>query len=229
MTAYEALELSAQAVRRRFHRWEMGVDGAIHALAITAGIAGAIALLIIAAGRGSGEGIVAVAIYSAGVIAMFACSAAYNLGRFTRHVDWLRGLDQVGIFLMIAGTYTPFTVIQLEGAWKWSLTSMVWSLAGLGILLRLLHGRLFRRLSIGLYLALGWFGLVAVLPLVRVLDMPTLVLLASGGLLYTIGIAFHLWERLPFQTAIWHGFVVAAAAAHFAAVVLSVATTGGPA
>ncbi len=231
MTASEAIALSKAAVRRRFHRWEMGVDGAIHAAAILAGLIGAVALIIIAAHRGSGTDIAAVTIYSAGLLAMFGCSAAYNLGRYTRHVDILHRLDHVGIFFMIAGTYTPFTVIGLQGAWSWSLTSIVWSLAGLGILLRLVHGRLFARLSVGLYLVLGWLGLVAVLPLVHVLDTPALVLLGTGGILYTLGIVFHLWERLPFQAAIWHGFVVAAAALHFAAVVILsvVGPTGGPA
>lgn len=226
MTAYEAFEVSAQAVRTRLQRWEIRVDGAIHVVAIAAALIGAIILLLVAANRGGVEDVTAVAIYSAGLITMFGCSAAYNLGRFTRHVDWLRGLDQAAIFLMIAGTYTPFTVIDLRGAWSWSFTSVVWSLAIVGVLLRLLHGRLFARLSIALYLALGWCGLVAIFPLAQSLHVATLILLVIGGALYTIGIVFHLWERLPFQTAIWHLFVVAAAAVHFAAVTVSVATAG---
>jgi hemolysin III len=224
MTAYEALEVSANAVRTRLERWEMGVDGAIHVAAIIAAFIGAIILLLVARHRGGAEEMAAVAIYSTGLLAMFGCSAAYNLGRFTRHADWLRGLDQAAIFLMIAGTYTPFTVIDLQGAWSWSFTSVVWSLAVIGVLLRLLHGRLFARLSVALYLALGWIGLVAILPLFHALHPATLLLLVIGGALYTIGIVFHLWERLPFQTAIWHLFVVAAAAVHFAAVTVSVAT-----
>ncbi len=226
MTAYEALELSTRAVRTRLQRWEIRVDGAIHVVAIIAALVGAIILILMADHRGGAEDVAAVAIYSVGLLAMFGCSAAYNLGRFTRHADWLRGLDQAAIFLMIAGTYTPFTVIDLSGAWSWSFTSVVWSLAIVGVLLRLLHGRLFARLSLGLYLALGWFGIVAILPLFHALHPATLILLVIGGALYTIGIVFHLWERLPFQTAIWHLFVVAAAAVHFAAVTVSVATAG---
>ncbi len=226
MTAREALELSAEAVRRRFHRWEIGVDGAIHALAIFAGLIGAAALLTIAVRRDSAEDIAAVAIYSLGLLAMLGCSCAYNLGRFTRHADWLKRLDHSAIFLMIAGTYTPFALIDLEGAWKWSLIGTVWSLAVAGVGLRLLHSRLFDKVSLGLYLALGWLGIVALPPLVRALDTPALVLLAVGGGLYTAGLIFHLWERLPFQKAIWHGFVVAAAATHFAAIVISLSATG---
>jgi hemolysin III len=226
VTAYEALELSTRAVRTRLQRWEIRVDGAIHVVAIIAALVGAIILILMADHRGGAEDVAAVAIYSVGLLAMFGCSAAYNFGRFSRHADWLRGLDQAAIFLMIAGTYTPFTVIDLSGAWSWSFTSVVWSLAIVGVLLRLLHGRLFARLSIALYLALGWFGLVAIFPLVQSLHVATLILLVVGGALYTIGIVFHLWERLPFQTAIWHLFVVAAAAVHFAAVTVSVATAG---
>lgn len=226
MTAYEAIELSAKAVRTRLQRWEMRVDGAIHGVAIVAGVIGAIALLLLAGNRGGTADVMAVAVYSAGMVAMFGCSAAYNLGQFTRHVERLRSLDQSAIFLMIAGTYTPFTVMGLQGAWSWSFTSVVWALAITCVLLRLLHPRLFAKISIGLYLALGWFGLVAIFPLYQGLHVATLILLVIGGALYTIGLVFHLWERLPFQTAIWHLFVVAAAAVHFAAVTVSIATAG---
>jgi hemolysin III len=224
MTAYEALELSANAVRTRLQRWEMRVDGAIHGVAIVAGLVGAIILLIVAGHRGGAEALAAVAVYSVALLAMFGCSAAYNLGRWTRHGNWLRGLDQSAIFLMIAGTYTPFTVIDLQGSWSWSLTSVIWSLAIVGVLLRLLHHRLFAKVSIGFYLALGWLGVVAIFPLYHQLHVASLILLLTGGALYTIGIVFHLWERLPFQAAIWHLFVVAAAAVHFAAVTVSIAT-----
>ncbi len=227
MTAGEAFEASAKAVSRQLTRWEIGVDGAIHAAAIVAAIIGGAVLLTLASGQGALD-VVAVAIYSGGLLAMLACSAAYNLGG--RHRAWLRNLDQAAIFLMIAGTYTPFTVLQLEGAWRVSLTTIVWSIAGCGILVRILHGRLFEKVAIAFYLSLGWMALVAVAPLVRALDAPVLVigLLGAGGLLYTIGVVFHLWERLPFQNAIWHGFVVAAAAFHFAAIVVSVAASPGP-
>ncbi len=229
MTASEARALVAGSISRRFTRWEIGVDGAIHAAAIVAALVGAVALLWIAMKRGDAEDVAASAIYSSGLVAMLGCSFAYNLARWTRHGNWLRSLDNSAIFVMIAGTYTPFTVLHLQGAWSISLTSIVWALALAGVFVRLLHGRLFDRISIGLYLALGWVGLVALAPLVQALDTPTLTLLIVGGALYTIGVVFHLWERLPFQTAIWHGFVVAAAATHYAAVVVSVLAVTAPA
>jgi hemolysin III len=224
MTASEAFEVSVKAVTRQFSRWEIGVDSAIHVCAIVAAIVGAVILILLASSRGETEHIVAVGIYSTGMLSMFGCSCAYNLGRFSRHGEWLRKLDHAGIFLMIAGTYTPFTLLDLSGAWSWGFTCLIWAAAAIGILLRLLHRRLFDRVSLGVYLLLGWVALAALGPLAEVLNTPTLVLLAIGGALYTIGIFFHLWQRLPFQTAIWHLFVVAGAAVHFAAVTVSVAT-----
>jgi hemolysin III len=163
------------------------------------------------------------AIYSFGLIAMLGCSAAFNVGRSSRFCGALRGIDQSAIFIMIAGSYTPFTVLYLEDGWRLTLTAMIWSLAGLGIFLRLFRPRLFAKLSVPLYLSLGWVGLVAFVPLVQAMDNVTFGLLLAGGLLYTAGVAFHLWKRLPFQNVIWHGFVVAAAAVHFAAVAVSIA------
>jgi hemolysin III len=229
MIAAEARDYVTGAISRQLTRWEMGVDGAIHAAAIVAGLVGAVALLWLAAARGDRADVLAVAIYSSSLLAMLGCSCAYNLARWTRHGNWLRSLDNSAVFLMIAGTYTPFTVLHMQGAWSVTLTSVVWSVAAAGILVRFLHGPLFDRISIGLYLALGWIGLVALAPLVQALDTATLTLLIIGGALYTIGVVFHLWERLPFQTAIWHGFVVAAAATHYAAVVVSILAATAPA
>jgi hemolysin III len=228
MTASEARDYVTGAFSRQLTRWEIGVDGAIHAAAILAGIVGAAALLIIATRRGGAADVAAVSVYSVGLLAMLGCSCAYNLARWTRHRSWLRRLDNSAIFIMIAGTYTPFTALHMQGAWSISLTGVVWSAAAAGVLVRLLHGRLFDRISIGLYLVLGWVGLVALAPLIQALDTPTLILLIIGGGLYTVGVVFHLWERLPFQTAIWHVFVVAAAATHYAAVVVSILAASAP-
>ena len=224
MTASEAFEVSAKAVSRELGRWEIGIDGAIHAVAIVVSIVGAVILLVFTARHGGSADVISVAVYGGGLVTMLGCSAAYNLGQWTRHRQLLRNVDQAAIFFMIAGTYTPFTVLRLEGAWSISLTSVVWTLAAVGALTRFLHGKIFDRISIGFYLALGWLSLAAILPLIEAVGPTTLVLLALGGALYTVGIVFHLWQRLPFQTVIWHAFVVAAAAVHYAAVAVSVAS-----
>jgi hemolysin III len=149
---------------------------------------------------------------------MLGCSAAYQILRSSRRRELLRCFDHTAIFLMIAGTYTPFTLLRTRPFWDVVLTATVWTIAGAGIALRLLRPHVFDRVSIAFYLALGWAGLAAIAPLVPMVHLSTLVLLGAGGLLYTAGVVFHTWERLPFQNAIWHTFVLMAAAVHYAAV-----------
>jgi hemolysin III len=214
---------------RALTRGELVADGMIHVIGITAGLAGAGILVIAAATRGSPLELAALATYAGGLLAMLGCSAAYQILRSSRRRELLRCFDHSAIFLMIAGTYTPFTLLRLRPSWDFVLTGVIWSVAAAGITLRLLCPRLFDRISIAFYLALGWAGLAAVAPLVPFLQTSTLVLLGIGGLLYTAGVAFHLWERLPFQNAIWHAFVLVAAGVHYAAVLeeIVVSHTGG--
>jgi len=203
---------------RAITRGELVADGVIHLIGIAAGLFGAAILVIAAATRGTPLELAALITYSGGLLAMLGCSAAYQLLRSSRRRELLRCFDHSAIFLMIAGTYTPFTLLRLTPLWAAALTGLVWSIAGVGIALRLVRPPLFDRVSIGFYLALGWAGLAAIGPLVPFVQTSTLVLIAAGGLLYTAGVVFHLWERLPFQNAIWHAFVLVAAGAHYAAV-----------
>jgi hemolysin III len=203
---------------RALTRYERVADGVIHMIGIAAGLIGAAILVISAATRGSPRELAALATYSGGLLAMLGCSAAYQILRSSKRRELLRCFDHTAIFLMIAGTYTPFTLLRTRPVWDVALTAVVWSIAATGIALRLLRPQVFDRVSIAFYLALGWAGLAAVAPLVPFVQVSTLVLLGAGGLLYTAGVVFHLWERLPFQNAIWHAFVLVAAGAHYAAV-----------
>ena len=203
-------------------RGELIADGIVHALGLAAGAAGAGVLLTLAAMRADAPEFLALLVYACGLLAMLACSAAYNLARTSPRRELLRRFDHAAIFAMIAGTYTPFTVLRLEGGWAAGLTAAVWTIAALGIALKLFRPRLIERASIPLYLALGWIIVVAIEPLLGALDPTTLILLAAGGLLYTAGVVFHVWERLPFQNAAWHGFVLAAAATHYVAILTGV-------
>jgi hemolysin III len=203
---------------RPLTRGERVADGVIHVIGIAAGLIGAAMLVIAAATRGSPLELAALAAYSGGLLAMLACSAAYQLLRSSRRRELLRCFDHSAIFLMIAGTYTPFTLLRIRPFWDVAFTVAVWSIAAAGIALRLFNPRLFDRVSIAFYLALGWAGLAAIAPLVPFVQVSTLALLGAGGLLYSAGVVFHLWERLPFQNAIWHAFVLVAAAVHYAAV-----------
>ncbi|HKP22284.1 MAG TPA: hemolysin III family protein [Dongiaceae bacterium] len=207
------------AIPRELSRHELAADCIIHILGIAAGSIGGATLVALIAARGDWLELGALLIYAAGMVAMFSFSAAYNLARNSRWRAALRRCDHAAIFVMIAGTYTPFTLLRLDGAWSWGLTTAVWSIAGLGALIKLCRRCDLRYASVAPYLLLGWIGLIAIDPLFRSLGWETLGLIGLGGALYVIGIGFHIWDRLPFQNAIWHGFVLAAASVHYAAVI----------
>jgi hemolysin III len=203
-------------------RYELAADCIIHILGIAAGSIGGATLVALIAARGNWLQLGALLIYAIGMIAMFCCSAAYNLARNSPWRAALRRCDHAAIFVMIAGTYTPFTLLRLDGAWSWGLTTAVWTMAGIGMLMKLCRRCDLRYASLAPYLVLGWIGIIAIDPLFQSLGWHTLGLVGVGGLLYMIGVLFHVWERLPFQNAIWHGFVLAAASVHYAAVVTGV-------
>ena len=197
---------------------ELISDRVVHVVGIGLGVAGAIALLVVTAIDGHADDLVPILIYAFGLLAMLGCSAAYNVFRTSGRSDWLRRFDHAAIFAMIAGTYTPFTT-RLASGWASGLTAAIWAIAAVGIALKLWQPRRIEAISIVLYLALGWIGLAAVGPFLAALDGRTLALLALGGIVYTAGVVFHLWQRLPYQNAIWHGFVLVAASVHYVAVI----------
>jgi hemolysin III len=198
---------------------ELIADGVVHGLGIALGLAGAVSVVALAATNGGAGNLAPTLIYAAGLLAMLGCSAAYNVFHASPRRDWLRRFDHAAIFVMIAGSYTPFTTLGLNGAWSAVLTAVIWSVAAAGVVLKLWQPRCIETISVGLYLALGWIGLVAAGPFLSALDPLTLGLLAVGGVLYSVGVVFHLWRRLPYHNAIWHGFVLVAACVHYAAVV----------
>ena len=214
--------IATESEDRPHTRHELVADCTIHILGVAGGSIGAATLLALIAARGDWLEFGALSIYAAGLLAMLSCSAAYNIARNSRFRAFLRRCDHAAIFAMIAGTYTPFTLLRLDGVWSWSLTIAVWSIAGIGILVKLCRKCDLRYASVAPYLLLGWIGIIAIDPLFRSLGWQTLTLIAIGGGLYSIGVLFHVWEKLPFQNAIWHAFVLAAAAVHYAAVVDSV-------
>jgi hemolysin III len=196
-------------------------DLCVHVVGLTLALIGGIVLLTLAVMAGSITKVVGVSIYAAGVIAMLAFSTAYNFAK-PQYRPLLRRLDHAGIFLMIAGSYTPFTTQSLTGAWAWGMTAAVWAVAILGALSKLLTNRLERRFSVALYLALGWLVVVALNPIMDALAWYALLLLVAGGVLYSTGVIFYVNKKLKFARAIWHGHVVAAAAAHWTAILLGV-------
>lgn len=198
-------------------------DAVVHAAGLSLGAAGAAALAAMAIPRADAQLAIALGLYAGGLLSMFACSALHNLWAGPRRGDWPRRLDHAAIFLMIAGTYTPVALIAMGGAWGWALLGFVWSVALAGAALKLLLPGRFERAAIVAYLLLGWCILAAAKPLAASVSLAGVMLLGAGGLLYTSGVAFHLWRRLPYQNAIWHLFVLAGAACHYAAIVHEIA------
>jgi hemolysin III len=205
------------AVGRDYDRVEITADAIIHGVGLMLGAVG-VAVLIVFAARSPGNGDLPVAVvYAAGLLAMLGFSAAYNLWPASR-IKWiLRRFDHSAIYLLIAATYTPFMAQVKNGPVASALLAIVWTVAAVGMVMKLtLPGR-FDRLSTVLYLLLGWSG-VMMRDVIAALPAATLWLLGAGGLLYTFGVIFHLWSSLRFQNAIWHAFVVFAAACHYSAV-----------
>ena len=179
---------------------------------------GAPLLVILAARTGDAWKIVGVSVYGAALILLYGASTLYHSTR-GRARAILRKLDHCSIYVLIAGTYTPFALVTLRGPWGWSLFGVAWGMTGLGIAQEFIFGKGARRLSILIYIVMGWMGLTALPPLAAGLGAPGLAWLLAGGLFYTGGIAFYLLDaRVRHFHGVWHLFVLGGSTAHFVAV-----------
>ena len=200
---------------------ELVADGFIHVIGVSAGVVAVVTMLWTALPYQALGAKGALAVYGGSMVAMLSISAGYNLIHVAGWRETLRRFDQAAIFVKIAGTYTPFAMIKLGGGWGYTLLVTVWAIAAFGVATRF-SGWTSERATLALYLGLGWLGLLFIYPLYSALSTPTLILLGSGGLAYTFGVVFHLWENLPYQNAIWHLFVLAGTSLHFAAVIAAI-------
>jgi hemolysin III len=205
-----------------YDRIELIADGIVHAIGVSLGLAGAIAIIIVAAKSLHTAKISSIVVYSVGLLSMLGFSAAYNTWPVS-HAKWvLRRFDHSAIFVMIAGTYTPF-IAQMKGNFvAMGLLIGVWLTAAVGIILKLLLPGRFDRLAVVLYLLLGWSGAVVYEPVVAALPSLSIWPLAVGGAFYSMGVVFYAWRSLRFQNVIWHVFVLVAACRHYAAVLFCV-------
>ena len=202
-----------------YDRGEIIADSVIHAMGICLGLIGAVIIIVLVATHSTRSVVTAsVLIYAAALLAMLGFSAAYNMWPVS-HTKWiLRRFDHSAIYLLIAGTYTPF-VAQLKNSFvAGGLLTGVWLTVGVGVALKLVLPGRFDRAAIVLYLLLGWSGVTAYGSFFASLPSLTFWLLAAGGILYSMGVIFHAWRSLRFQNAIWHAFVLLAAVCHYAAV-----------
>jgi len=202
-----------------YDRAELIADSVVHAVGLALGLIGATAIMVILASRSAGIYVIlSVSIYVVGLLAMLGLSAAYNLWPINR-VKWLlRRFDHSAIYLLIAGTYTPFMAQLTASLASIGLFIGVWVTAVAGIVMKLVLPGRFDRLSVAFYLILGWSGIVAYRPVAASLPSLSLWMIAAGGALYSIGVIFYSWRSLRFHNAIWHSFVLLAATCHYVAV-----------
>ncbi len=189
-----------------------------HGLGLLLSLVAAPVLIVAAASTNDPWRIVAVSIYAATLVLLYASSTIYHSVRSLPLKSAMQRVDHAAIYLLIAGTYTPFMLISLRGPWGWSMFCIVWALALLGVILKSAYGAKLPALSTWLYLAMGWLIVIAIRPMSAHVAPTGMRWLALGGLLYTGGVVFYVWERIRFSHAVWHLFVLGGSLSHFFAI-----------
>jgi hemolysin III len=198
-----------------------------HGLGLALSVVGLAVLVTLAGRRGDAWRVTATAIFGATLVLLYMSSTLYHSFRNEGTKRLLRKFDHAAIFLLIAGTYTPFLLVNLRGAWGWSLFGVIWALAAAGVALKFWFTGRFRVGSTLLYIGIGWLVMVALRPMQSTVPPAALWLLVAGGLSYTLGTVFYLWKRLPYHHAIWHLFVLGGSVCHFCSVFTAVIPRGG--
>lgn len=193
-----------------------------HGFGVLLSIVGLVVLVTRAALYGDHWHVVACSIFGATLVMMYTASTLYHAIPLPKPKRILRVLDHSLIYFLIAGSYTPFTLVTLRGPWGWGLFAFVWSLALAGVLFKIYFTGRFEKVSLAIYLLMGWAAVVAIKPLLVALDPAGLALLAAGGLTYTGGVVFYVWQRLRYHHAIWHLFVLMGSVLHYFAVLFYV-------
>jgi hemolysin III len=198
-------------------------NGYSHLIGALLALSGAIVLIVIGALEADVWKIVSFSIYGASLVLLYSFSTLYHSTRGGAK-RFFQKLDHNAIYLLIAGSYTPFTLVTLHGPWGWTLFGVIWALAAVGMLQESLPGKKTRKLSLVIYILMGWVALVAVVPLIEALTPAGFSWVAAGGVIYTLGIGFYLYdEKFTHWHGIWHLFVMAGSAVHYVAILLYVA------
>jgi hemolysin III len=216
--ATHSAQAMAGAVRWNYDRAELIADGIVHGIGVFGGLIAATVLIVLTAVYATALDVAVVSVYVAGLLAMLVLSATYNLWPVSPAKWVLRRFDHSAIYLLIAATYTPIIMELKDSILAMVLLVGVWCVAIVGIVLKLVLPGRFDRLSVGLYLAMGWSGMMLYGRVVATLPSLALWFVVAGGALYSLGVIFHAWRRLRFQNAIWHCFVLLGAACHYTAV-----------
>lgn len=193
-----------------------------HGIGAALAVAGLGVLVTLAARHGDGWRVVSLSVYGTSLVLLYLASTLYHAIRAPRLKHLFKGLDHAAIFLLIAGSYTPFTLVTLRGPWGWTIFGLIWAFAVAGIIFESLFLGRFKRLVVVFYLGMGWLAVIAVGPLIEALALGGLAWIAAGGFFYTSGVIFYMWKRLPYNHAIWHLFVLGGSICHFIAITLYV-------
>lgn len=199
------------------HREEIA-NAVTHGIGVLLAVGGGAVLITLVAVYAGAREVVSAAVFVAALVLLYSASTLYHLARQPTVKSRLKVLDHCAIFLLIAGTYTPFTVAAMQGGWGWALFGVIWGLAVIGIVLKLFFTGRFRALSTATYVGMGWLVVVAFVPLSQALTPAAMAWLVAGGVLYTAGTLFYHNHRLPYSHAVWHLFVLGGSICHFSAV-----------
>ncbi|PSQ97308.1 MAG: hemolysin III [Bacteroidetes bacterium SW_9_63_38] len=215
------MDLTKEPQKRQSYAEEM-VNAMTHGVGLVLSVVGWIALLALSGMAGDGWDLAASAVYGGTLVFLYAVSTLYHSVRRPRTKHLLRVLDHVAIFLLIAGTYTPFTVVLMRDGWGWSVLALIWGFAIAGLLFKLFSKHRFHPAATSLYLIMGWVGVLFADPMSSALPAGALLLIAAGGLAYTAGVVFYGWHSLRYSHAIWHVFVMVGSLCHYIAVAMYV-------
>jgi hemolysin III len=196
-----------------YTRREELANSLTHGAGIVASVVALVVLVVLAARTGAAA-VVGASVFGASLVLLYTASTLYHAVRSPKAKARLKVLDHCAIYLLIAGSYTPFLLLALRGRWGWSLLGVIWGLALAGVVFKLFWTGRFPRISTGIYLGMGWLIVIAAVPMVRALSPTTLAWLVAGGLAYTVGTVFYHNRRIPYAHAVWHLFVLAGSVSH---------------
>jgi len=197
-------------------------NGITHGIGLVLSIVGLAVLVFLSVMRGNAWHIVGCTTFGVSLVLLYTASTMYHSFRTPRWKRILKTLDHTAIYLLIAGTYTPFTLVNLRGFWGWTLFTLVWSLSVFGILWKIFNVDRYQIISTLIYVAMGWLVVIAIKPLFLGIPLSGIAWLVAGGLFYTVGVIFFAANRIPYNHAIWHVFVLAGSICHYIAVMLYV-------
>jgi hemolysin III len=217
----EHTEVKREAKARRLPVEEIA-NCVTHGVGLALSLAGFVALVALAWENGDALHVVSLSVYGASLVTLYAASTLYHAACGERAKGLLQVFDHCGIYLLIAGTYTPFTLLMLRGGWGWTLFGLAWGIAVAGIVFRLVFGTRYRAVAVASYVALGWLCVVAIKPMLTLIPVGALAWLVAGGVAYTSGVFFFASKRVRHGHAIWHLFVLTGSVCHYLAVVLYV-------